>query len=101
MAPYLDLIKWAPVGLEIISQAGKLFEAFKAKKNATTPDEGINAVKEIHKRSDRLAEIGHGFLPDDLKDKAEVPEVVKFKDDVIAVIIAVKTAIESFLELLK
>ncbi len=98
MAPYVELIKWAPVGLEIISQAGKLYEALKAKFDSTpdNADDEIMANKEIDKRSERLINIGHSFLPERFQATAEIPEVVKFKNDVISVVISIRTAIESF-----
>lgn len=106
MAPFVDIIKWGSAALPIISEAGKLYQAIKNKDTAqddrvsSKNEKQIEANKEIDKRSDRLIQIGHGFLPEHLKDTAEIPEVIKFKNDVMALVIAARTAFESFLPLL-
>lgn len=100
MAPYIDIIKWGSAALPIISEAGKLWQAIQDKEKAKDSDTEIGANKEIDKRSDRLIQIGHGFLPEHLKNTAEIPEVIRFKNDLTALVIAARTAFESFLPLL-
>ena len=97
-----QFLKLLPTLLKVIDAIKDILEAVKKRKELedkeldTSKQEGI-----IKENTSRLAEIGHKFLPDKYKKRADLEEVKIFFDSLQKAAEAIVNAVESFMPLLK